>query len=897
MAPFRPIIATYPRICLGDQLTANLDDQQRIFIFSADLTKKDKSAAVVLKGKLEGEWHQPYGIKWLDLKEVELEMSLGSASAGAAMASSFKLGNKTLGVGIALKGSEKDRTITITTAANQLSSNEFITIVKEHLEIENLFEHMPPSELLTLKNPTITAVIGTQKSFSISAETTVMNRRADMHFFAKKENGKEAQFLLGFQADGFSLSDAIPELDNPIVQSLKVPKITLVIAKSNRRIKSEEMTSDTKDFYGSIYGTETFNLNLEPGLNMIGPMPLGSISDESPIKAIMKILSPDADVSQLVLEGTLPGKVLGLGGEGGLSGLSIRANLPPMSPKGAPEWFVEGQLAFQITGEPSVGLVGELTVDVDGDILTFFTETSIAIVPTGVELGVLGGLKAAAPWVGPLGIDWVTFNQVRLKLALNPLSVKLGFMADMKFGDKDIGVAALLPLNIYTGIPTGLGISGESEEGVALSDIVAIQHAMNTAAGRTRPALKIDNLPDVSIRGLLFRFSTMNEPDLDLKIGTAFSGELWIAKVGGKNPEKFAEILLDVGLDGIKGRSALGNFEMGLIEWKDAELDLAITVPDQHFLISGGLDIGIAAGEGTLSLARNNTFLDANVIISKFECELTATSKMEGLHPAMQMEGKMKNDFNGAISREVAAILHELAANIDVLLAPVRESADRAKEDFEKREGAMAAVKNELVVTQEKTRGAATEASKREQHLRAEMNIAENSMNNASAAWSKTPKRQVKLKATRLADKVKKTSEFRDARRQYVAASAASASANASVKALRPIESYPKIQKALLELADAKKDLENKRAELSTTKAKLQKRAQEMRSKGDNLVVINKADFTADLGGMKKNSTANMTLDIKYMEQPKTIQLDWQFGNIRDNARKCADLIVGSFWK
>jgi hypothetical protein len=329
-------------IAILDQLTADLDDQQRTFIFSVDLAKNESGAEVVLKGKLEGEWHQPYGIKWLDLKEVELQLSLDSESMGAEMSSSFVLGNKTLGVGIALMGSEKNRTITLTTTADQLSSNEFISIVKEHLEIENLFEHMPPSELLTLKNPTITAVIGTQKSFSISAETTVMNRRADMQFFAKKESGKEAQFLLGFQADGFSLSDAIPGLNNPIVQSLKIPQITLVIAKSDRSIKSEEMPSDAKVFYGSIYGTESFNLNIEPGLNMIGPMPLKGVSDDSPIKAIMKILSPDADVSQLVLEGTLPGKVLGLGGEGGLSGLSIRANLPPMSPKGAPEWFVEG---------------------------------------------------------------------------------------------------------------------------------------------------------------------------------------------------------------------------------------------------------------------------------------------------------------------------------------------------------------------------------------------------------------------------------------------------------------------------------------------------------------------------------------------------------------------------
>src|SRR5690606_27984195 len=121
---------------------------------------------------------------------------------------------------------------------------------------------------------------------------------------------------------------------------------------------------------------------------------------------------------------------------GGIRDLALRAALPPMAPPGSPAWFVEGQVALQITGRPSVGLAGALTLDVDGDTLTFDIESNVAVVPAGVELSIAGGLTAENPWVGPLGIDWLTLNEIRLAMGLSPIAVRLGFLGDGIIGSQ-----------------------------------------------------------------------------------------------------------------------------------------------------------------------------------------------------------------------------------------------------------------------------------------------------------------------------------------------------------------------------------------------------------------------------------------------------------------------------
>src|SRR5262249_43724582 len=161
------------------------------------------------------------------------------------------------------------------------------------------------------------------------------------------------------------LADALDELKGTFIEDFHFQTAALVFSKSDGSTQSSDMDPQTKAFYSNIYGTSDFTIPSRNGLGLIGTVPL----EGNPLKGGLDALGMSTD--SLMLTGSLPGNIIGLGGSSGLSGLSLLAALPPLSPPGAPDWFVAGQVGLQITAQPSVGFVGNTTVKVQDDILTF----------------------------------------------------------------------------------------------------------------------------------------------------------------------------------------------------------------------------------------------------------------------------------------------------------------------------------------------------------------------------------------------------------------------------------------------------------------------------------------------------------------------------------------------
>src|SRR5690606_12395339 len=227
----------------------------------------------------------------------------------------------------------------------------------------------------------------------------------------------------------------------------------------------------------------------------------------------------------IFLQGTL-GKSLTMlarpgGGLAAVKDLYLRAELPPMRPPNSPEWFRSGQLALELTGDPSARFVGEMTVRIQEDELMFFLAAALA--RTGISLS--GGLAAERGWVAPFGIDWVTLNKVVLKIGITPAgSVQLGFAGDMIIGEKDMAVAIAVAIS-PAGAPTNFIFDGSSAAGFGLSDLVMVQEKM--AAARQAAAntmgdggptagvrIPIDALPSIEFRDVALKFAPKPEPDL-----------------------------------------------------------------------------------------------------------------------------------------------------------------------------------------------------------------------------------------------------------------------------------------------------------------------------------------------------------------------------------------------
>ncbi len=882
-------------VSITDVMKANLDGARRTFVFSRSLATQDSSAAVTLRGEMTGGWKQPYGIKWLDLDRVSIELDAGTEGAGARLASTTELVGKTFDVSIELRGGKGEKTATFTGSVDELSASEFIKLIQDQLDIQGpLFDWSPPAKLLDLKKPTITVVVGTETAFSVSAGTTLFGQSADLMFFSRKERGQEAQFMLGLQPQELSLSAMLPDLKSPVLEAFKLPKGALVISKSERKVESKDLTPDTRAFYGGIYGTDDFNLDIAPGLSIVAPLPLGDLDANNPLKKALGLLSPDAAPGKLVLEGTLPGAILGLGGSSGLSGLSLRANLPAISPDA--DWLVEAQLAIAITGRPSVGFAGHLTVKVDEDELTFLTEINIAAVPSGgVELGLMGALEAEEPWVAPLGIKWITFNEVRLKTAINPVSVKLGFLARFKIGEKDIEVIAMLPINYYTGVPTGLGIKGASEEGVALADIADMQNAMARAAGRSQPRLPIEELPNVAVKDLDFRFSTLEDPDLDLRIGTTVSGQLWV-EMDPDELTNFAGIYFDVGLDGILGQAHLGTLTLGPVQWKDALLDIAVTLPDRHMIIEGGLDLGFAAGRGKMNMAKRKMSLDADLqVLGKFKCAVKADGALSLGASNLLMHGELQNDFNGAIANEVLNAFKNIGSDGGgAVMAAAQSSVDAAQRLYDEREQALKLARALIARGREKVAAERDETKREMNAAKAAMNQAKSAKDAAYRSWKNTPRREVKLRAARWKAHAKKNALYSARKAAYAGKKASYAAKVAAYRALKPVDEYKQIV-ALRQAADiAKKRIDERRRDLERMKDDLKAVAASILP---NSITIQSAAFTAMLARASQGGGVDMKMVVAVDGKQYPLGLSWKFGNTKENAAAIVAQLISKIRK
>ncbi|HEX6158514.1 MAG TPA: hypothetical protein VF111_00005, partial [Thermoanaerobaculia bacterium] len=333
-------------------------------------------------------------------------------------------------------------TLAATVALSQRAQAQAVDL--SHLQI--------PRGFLDLKDVTIAA--RSDQTITATAYTTLLNAGTFVLISSTPRTASRRGFILGLKPDEWSLAKSIPQLAVPPFDGLTLSNVGLVITDQDIRASSDEMPEADYDFYRELYQQEDYELVLKPGINLIAAIPVERLDADSPLLRVMGALG--IEKGPVLLQGTL-GKSLTLIGAPGagaadvIKDLYLRAELPPMHPPGSPEWFRSGQLAVELTGVPSMRLVGEMTVRIEGEDLQFFLATTIA--RTGASIS--GGLKADADgWQQPFGIPWLVLKGVVIQLAITPTgSIQPGFAAKMIIGEKDIDVAIALAIS-PAGVPT-----------------------------------------------------------------------------------------------------------------------------------------------------------------------------------------------------------------------------------------------------------------------------------------------------------------------------------------------------------------------------------------------------------------------------------------------------------
>ena len=702
--------------------------------------------------------------------------------------------------------------------------------------------------------------------------------------------------VFGVKPQNWSLTRAIPALANPVLDALTFEHVALVMSDQDVRMPAAGLEEAERAFYGEVYGSDDFTLVLKPGINLIAAIPAEGLPQDSPLKAVMDALG--IEKGTLLLQGTL-GKSLTLlrGGvtADALKDLYLRAELPPMRPPGSPEWFRSGQLALELTGEPSVRLVGELNVFIDETDLKFFLAAMLA--RTGISLS--GGMVAEQPWVSPLGVEWLTLKKVILKLGITPTgSVALGFAGAAVIGEKDIDVAVALAVS-PAGVPTNFMMKGESDSGVALSDLAKVQAAMaaarDAAAGATGvPAggtlIPIDALPDIQIRTLGLQFAPKPDLELGIERGFKIKGQLWLPTGPGGEMKNFAGVDAGVTDDGLWINGHLGAFQVGPLTWDDAVLDLAATRQEQHLIVKGQVQLGATRQLVDLNITRQALrFRCETELFGLFHATLSARSAFELTNPSFAVDAVVSNDFGEFVQPILREGMVRFASTGQGIIDATQTALGVSRDALAVSAASAAQLRAALQGLRDNAEGNWRDAQNRANARRADADAAWRDRENARRLWENTPRREPARRAARYAEYVR-LSGVHAARASAYAAQQTAANARRAI-----LDAIPSPDQSVVLLA-AEAAVARLRAQLQEAErnlAVLETRYTQMIAAieaGADPLAIEYAEFHANLAVVQGGGAMSWVLRGRFVGQPFELRRQLDF---RSPAQAVAEILTG----
>ena len=763
-------------------------------------------------------------------------------------------------------------------------------------QLRQAIANLPPG-FLDLNN--IDLVTGDDGVTTATAVTTLGETRTDVLVSFSRGAGARG-YILALRPDEWSLARALPQLQNPALDGLTLSNVALIISGDSVTRSSSEMEGGELEFFKEVFKSDEFTLTLRAGLNLIAAIPVERLPAGHPLLGVMDALGIERGVVRV--QGTL-GKSLtllaqpGAGGADVIRDLYLRAELPPMRPPGSPEWFRSGQLALEITGDPSVRLVGEMKVRIQEDEPLFFL--SAALARTGMSLS--GGLREGAGWPSPFGIEWMTLNKVVLKIGLTAIgSVQLGFAGDLVVGTKELAVAIAIAIS-PAGVPTNFIFSGESATGFGLSDLLAVQARMASAkaaaggggalAGATIP---LDALPAVEFRDIGLKFAPKPEPDLGVAQGFAIKGRLLLPTGADGSLKDVAAVDVSVGDDGIRAKGSLAAFQVGPLTWQDAALDLTATPQEQRLRIAG--DVQLFGARQKVDLDMSKTALRFNTVSElfggRFRAQIDATAAFNLQAPKFRVHALAQSDLAEALDPIVrgGAVAFARASKVvvdqsDAAAAAIRTALSRSE-----------ATAAELRTALESQRAAATSAVRSAEAaiapLAAETRTAARERDRAYALWDDTPARQVALKVSRRADWLREVAQYNVAAARYAAQAVVVSAAKRVLAALPPVDQNIALLAAAAATAAIRTQLETAERALADMRQGYEALAAAI-AQGGTLLSIERAEATADLEDMKSGQALQWRLAGVFVNAPFDITESLDFSDMAAAGGAILSRLVG----
>lgn len=712
--------------------------------------------------------------------------------------------------------------------------------------------------------------------------------------------GAERSFIIGIKPVHWSITEAIPALSNPVLDNLTFSNVALIISDVDIERHSSTLEEAEYEFYQEVYKSDDFRLVLKPGINLIAAIPAEGLPADHPLITVMDALG--IEKGNVLLQGTL-GKSLALLASPGAGGMDIikdvylRAELPPMRPAGSPAWFRSGQLALELTGAPSVRLVGEMNVLIEEAELQFFLAAALA--KSGMSLA--GGLNAADGWQQPFGIPWLILNNVTLALGISPTGITPGFAAGMVIGEKDIDVAISMTFT-PTGVPSSMMVKGESEKGFGIADLVELQARMAAARdaalkasgtdGPPAAAIPVAALPNVDFRKVGLQFAPRDAPELGVERGMKIKGEMWLPLSPSGELTNFASVDIGVTEDGLWARGHLNAFALGPLVWEDALIDLTATREAQYLFMKGDVTLFGARQAVDLALTKDSlSFRSQTRMFDMFSADLQVRSAFNLQRPDFQVDAVVAADFGAAVGPLFQQGMVAFVGTAGDVLALANSTARAAEQALAIPEATVEQLRRALELQREIAATAVSNATGTASVRRAAMNSAYGTRNSAWSYYASLPALPPVPKASALASYHAANATYLQRAAAYSASMAYLAATQRVYNSIPPVNQNLHLLRAEAALAELRSQLQTLQNNLSAMERQFAALEAAL-ARGEQLLVIERAEFHGGLQSAMNGEAIRWDIIGQFGGEPFEVHQAMDFSNVGEGAGRLVQTLV-----
>ncbi len=852
---------------MKNDVLADLDGATRHFQLETEVEADAKKTAVELRGRMAGEWKQPFGIKALTLRDVTL--SVGGGAGGGAKSGAVSLGG-------AFDLGRKSGTMQLeirSVSGSGLSgsfSGSLDSLSFDDLPDLDLFPGMPKEglermrtvlgKLPALEEPTFRIEVGGgAPSLTLAAHVDVRGVRANLlAFVAKGASGPQAMFAI--RPEKFSLAKLFPDLGkSPIVAPLAnvtLDNFGLIVAAGAQKLEAGKVPPEVKDFFVKLTGDEAFDLDLVGGLNIEALLPTKMLPAEvaQVLERLSKTMGQD-EPQGLRLRGSVGTS---------LQDIRLAAALPPITPGKGPKWLKSGQLAIVVTGTPSLMLEAVVTVDADGDLLDLMVEGGVERQGGSVAIALKSALQADTAWTSPFGIEWLEIRRFSGQISLDATgSIGFGGGGDVTIGSKDINVFAWTKINA-TGVPLGLVLKAKSKEGFALLDLAKLQASIRKAAGDRGPkVLPLDQLPDIALRDidLLIASRAVPEEGIDSP-GFKLKGDLYIPLKPRAPGTKMLAVDCEVSKEGVYAKGALGAFSVGPLTWKDAIFDLEATLASQHLKIHGEVELLGSSSKTDLELSSKGlSFSATRELLDLGSLQIEVESKFDLKKPTFRARAALSNDFAETFSQSAVGEALDVVGKAAGIGAAALNALDNARKGVEELREQFGLPKAIDVIE--------NAAETRVQNAQAEAVEHKNELDALYKEWQATPDNEpVKKKAREVAYRLKK--------RTY------------DEGPLSKIAMLERRKDQLERIRSKLRAFENAQKESQRVQAALGDTLERIAAYKGPTIVLKSASIDASLDGLqslKNGMPVDLDVEVLFCGESKKMTINWVVGKPAQNIK------------